>query len=230
MAKRKRRNSKKRRNTKRFRKGSRSITSVRMGKALFPNEVFVRLKYADTFNVQSAVASLSHHAIRGNGMFDPDQSLGGHQPRGYDQYAAIYNNYMVYASKVSYVIANSDSTTAKGIVLHQTSQAPATVAFPYHNTELPYHMGPKHLLGPTNEGYHDVKLKGYMTTKRIYGDKDLEEDEFGAPISTVPIKQWYHVLSWSNYEVVFPASYNLEISLKVTYFAKFFDRKQVVAS
>lgn len=229
MAKRKRRNSTKRRGTKRFRKGSRSITSVRMGKALFPNEVFVRLKYHDGFNL-SAAAGSSFHAIRGNGMFDPDFSLGGHQPRGFDQYADIYQNYMVYASKVSYVVANNQSTTAKGLVLYQTSTTPATLPRPWINTELPYHMGPKHLLSPTNQGYHDVKFKGYMTTKRIYGDKDLEETDYGANVLATPQKEWFHVLTWANYLASFPATYDLEIQLKVTYFAKFFNRKQVLAS
>ncbi len=230
MPKRKRRPSKKRRRTKKFRKSSSAITSVRMGTALFPNEVFVRLKYHDNFSATGATAA-SFHAMRGNSLFDPDFSLGGHQPRGFDQYAAIYHNYQVFASKISYELRNNESSNEKGLVLHPTSTAPTNLANPFHAVELPYYQGPKHLPGAAAVDAHNVKFKGYMTTKKIYGDKDLEEDEYGALVTTNPNKAWFWNLTWGDYNTAVGVnSYNLSIYIKVTYFAKFYNRKNVIAS
>lgn len=38
--------------------------------------------------------------MRGNGCYDPDVAVGGHQPLGFDQYMALYNKYYVKSSTI----------------------------------------------------------------------------------------------------------------------------------
>lgn len=38
--------------------------------------------------------------LRGNGAYDPHSSIGGGQPTGWDNYAALYNEYYVVASRI----------------------------------------------------------------------------------------------------------------------------------
>ena len=71
-------------------------------KSLLGNSRIVKLKYAHVQNAQ--VPQLAQPAIqtwRANNVFDPQHSAGGHQPRGYDQMAELYNDYCVVASRIS---------------------------------------------------------------------------------------------------------------------------------
>lgn len=60
----------------------------------------IRLRYAEliTFDV-SAINVLATKEYCANGLFDPNLSLGGHQPRGFDEWIQIYNEYTVIGSK-----------------------------------------------------------------------------------------------------------------------------------
>jgi len=61
-----------------------------------------KLRLVDKFEMD-LTSTLTAYQIqyRANGMYDPYVPLGGHQPRGFDQYMAIYNTYTVLGSTVS---------------------------------------------------------------------------------------------------------------------------------
>lgn len=76
---------------------NRSLVSV--GRA-FPKKIRTVLRYAtDVFGALNP-GSLSYAQLffKANGLYDPEDAIGGHQPYGFDQYAAIYNHYHVYKS------------------------------------------------------------------------------------------------------------------------------------
>lgn len=53
--------------------------------------------YYDGVLIDQSVTSATYveASIRLNSLFDPEYPIGGHQPRGYDQWSTMYNKYLV---------------------------------------------------------------------------------------------------------------------------------------
>lgn len=91
------------------------------------------LRYCDTISLNAGLAQAAHHVFRANDCYDPDQTGVGHQPRGYDQYVAMYARWFVRKSKIT-VHAGSSQYSVVGVsvttlpntslsLLDQTEQA-----------------------------------------------------------------------------------------------------------
>lgn len=59
------------------------------------------LIYSETVSL-GGVTGFQEHQWNLNGLFDPNRTGGGHQPRGFDQITALYSRYRVYG--VRYVV------------------------------------------------------------------------------------------------------------------------------
>ena len=68
---------------------------------MFPKTSLIELTYCDTVIVPTADDGISApYIFRMNSIQDPDYTSTGHQPRGADQWANIYNKYCVVGAKV----------------------------------------------------------------------------------------------------------------------------------
>lgn len=66
-----------------------------------PTVVKCSFKYGDIYNIASGATGVSNaHVFSCNGLYDPDITGVGHQPRGFDQIMALYDHYTVIASKI----------------------------------------------------------------------------------------------------------------------------------
>jgi len=70
----------------------------------FPAKMTVTLPYIITGRVNPGAVSYSDQVIRLNSCFDPDQSAVGHQPRGFDQWSLVYNQYRVSRVDVNVLV------------------------------------------------------------------------------------------------------------------------------
>lgn len=73
----------------------------------FPEKLTVTHKYATFFNANPATNSTSRFTFKCNGMFDPDDRVGGHQPLYFDQLTPVYNHYCVLKSKIKATFVQS---------------------------------------------------------------------------------------------------------------------------
>lgn len=71
-----------------------------------PTGTRITLKYADRYTLDSAVVNFGRWEWRGTSLFDPDLTATGHQPKGFDQMAALYRRYFVIGSKIKIMIGN----------------------------------------------------------------------------------------------------------------------------
>lgn len=56
----------------------------------------VTMRYSSAFTLDPTLGGITDvHVFSANGMFDPDISGTGHQPRGFDQYMPLFDHYVV---------------------------------------------------------------------------------------------------------------------------------------
>ena len=90
--------------------------------SLLGSKVKTKLRYVEYFTLNPAAAGLpATHVFSANGLYDPNITGVGHQPRGFDQLMALYDHYYVSRSKIiadfASISNNSVAPWVCGIVL-----------------------------------------------------------------------------------------------------------------
>lgn len=67
------------------------------------------LSYCDTFSLNPGAGVAGAYVFAANGLYDPDISGVGHQVNGFDQYMALYNEYLVLGSTITIWLRNTDT-------------------------------------------------------------------------------------------------------------------------
>ena len=92
------------------------MVAVPRNKLNFPTSMKTTLRYVSRIDMQPTSTAVVFASYRANGMFDPEVTLGGHQPRGFDEFMNVYSTYTVTGAKVSvnfmYEGYDGPSTTA----------------------------------------------------------------------------------------------------------------------
>lgn len=83
-------------------------------RSILPLRLSVNLIYADSFTLTGGAASYADYTFMLNGIYDPNITGTGHQPRGFDTYAGLYTQYRVHSASVRVLAANTvaDTTSA----------------------------------------------------------------------------------------------------------------------
>lgn len=94
----------------------------------FPKSIITKLRYCDFHQYSSTSGSLSKKAFAANGLYDPDIDNVGHQPLFFDNYASIYNNYVVLGSKITVTFTSRtvDKSWTVGILGDDTGTTSST--------------------------------------------------------------------------------------------------------
>jgi len=67
----------------------------------FPAVEKYQLRYSQTISIDPNVATATSALFRANSIYDPDKSVGGHQPYGHDVLEQIYNHYCVDSATIT---------------------------------------------------------------------------------------------------------------------------------
>jgi len=84
---------------------------------LFPKSMLIKLKYCQQIPINPASMLIGTHVFRLNSIFDPDQTTGGHQPYGHDEYANIYQDYVVVGAKATIRFSQITSGGQSGLYM-----------------------------------------------------------------------------------------------------------------
>lgn len=71
------------------------------------------LRYCTWFTLNPSASAYDVHKFAANAVYDPDVSISGHQPMGFDQLMAFYNHWRVFKSKIH--VANCPTSTSNSI-------------------------------------------------------------------------------------------------------------------
>lgn len=94
-------------------------------KAPIPNRFAVKLRYADYHTIDPDVAGgAGVFVLSANGLYDPNITGVGHQPRGFDQWMTMFDHYTVVGAKVTvrYISVNNLEPLIVGLNLKDSSQ------------------------------------------------------------------------------------------------------------
>lgn len=74
----------------------------------FPRQKVCRLRYVQQFQLSPTLVCASKN-FNANGMYDPDHSTGGHQPKGFDEWMNVYSHFNVLGSKCTVKCTDSNA-------------------------------------------------------------------------------------------------------------------------
>ncbi len=80
--------------------------------SLFGNRKLVKLRYHATLTLEPNAPFVAAYVFSANGLFDPDITGTGHQPRGFDEIMPLFFNYVVVQSTLSASFLQTANNTA----------------------------------------------------------------------------------------------------------------------
>jgi len=203
----------------------RAVMAVPRGITGIPLRSKAKLNYADIVDLSLSTATNVVYSFNSNSLFKPDYANAGHQPRYFDQYAALYNRYIVTRVDIDVTFNNNDTTDPVFVNLHGAIGAPTTSAGT--TAELPFHSPTKRASGyqnPTLKLSLDlVKMAG--VTRQTY----ISDDRFQALVTASPSELMtcgIYVTSASNGNI----SATCSAFVILTYHCEFFERPLVGSS
>lgn len=220
----KRRNYRKRRGNKRGGYGTNTnktmVTSLtNRGVTGVPDRFSTSLKYVETLNMDTAASGVpTSRVYRGNGLFDPDAAVGGHQPYMWDQLSALYQHYTCWGSKIIVQCRISNPFGMGGaaspvVVITPTN---TSISAPVLETAMERPRARSVLLpgnGDTRIISNSVKSAAMLTKWR----QDMQ-----ALTTADPVDQWFwHVIT----EGVDNSESNIDCTVTIFYDITFYERK-----
>lgn len=207
-----------------------------------PDRYFTKLHYSDYSNVSDALSPggmWNYFNYRGNSLFDPDEALGGTQPYAFDQLAAMYASYRVYACKIRVKIhslgpGNNSTLTQRapfyvGIFPYTTdSTPPADAGWIENMTERPFNR-----IVTQNSMNHSPQITSTMSTAKIFGLPKVAVKTgpgYDAPVTTNPVSEWFWRVCFGQLNVSSQDSQQYALEVRLTYYCEFFSRKQLPKS
>jgi len=86
----------------------------------WPQKRSQKLRYFDSIVLNAGAGAITSHLFRANSLFDPDYTGIGHQPRGFDQWMAMYQKFVVVSSRIKIMATYSAGGNASIIFILPT--------------------------------------------------------------------------------------------------------------
>lgn len=159
--------------------------SVSMGSG-FPKMLRVKMHYVDNENIITSLAAgtVGTQQYNINGLYDFDYTGTGHQPFYFDQYAAIYNHYVVTGAKITIAWVNpSNSDVVVGGYINDdvAIQAPNLNTF-CEEPEAQFRVIPANQADPVYLTFYWSAAKFFTGRKdNILADNSLQGTSSGNP-------------------------------------------------
>lgn len=193
-----------------------------------PDEMTVKLVYHDFYTHTHTSGALNVWQFRGNSVYDPDFTYTGHQPNGFDEMATLYQRYRVSGSLIqvnfSPLSSSGSNLPMVGVVVPRAEDE--SISSLNAVCELPY-AKMVNVSGNTADSAQHWQVSNYMTTKKMFGIKDIEDLDYSSVVTSNPTAYWL----WSVYtDSSNEASTSIvAITVKITYYVKFY-KKQATKS
>ncbi|AYP28762.1 MAG: putative capsid protein [Cressdnaviricota sp.] len=205
---------------KRSRKTKYRITAI--PGQIIAQSVMANLTYSESTYFTSATGVPNVFVWNLNSVYDPNRTGTGHQPKGFDQYAALYSKYRV--TKVKYTVYLSNQTSYDSAVCVAptnfllSSSMPPDVMNEFPGAQFEY--CPRVTVGLPKE------LKGSVDLAKLTGRDSksyLADDIYASDVATSPSELM--MLNIAIQDVTGAQSVTVYYNIKLQYQVLFFDPK-----
>lgn len=194
----------------------------------FPDFMVANIRYNDQFSLSASGSTAGRQIMSLNNLHDPDVTGFGHQPIAYDQFAAIYGNFVVLASRID--VQFSTGTASSG-----SSAGPFVIGISgnsqnsFSTTASDLIEQPRsvtNLVGRDN-GTSVQSLSLTYSPKACLGLNASDDTVAGSTSGTAPSKQFYACVWESDRS---GSSGTVIANVTVTYRVKFYNIKNISPS
>jgi len=196
------------------------------GQLPLPNRILTRHRYCQTFTMDGATGAAATYTLSLNGLYQPIVA-SGHQPMGFDQFAALYQNYKVVGAKITATYTNLSNTTDTGnqyvgIQFHENSSyAPGYITQIAERGRCVYK-----LLGLANSGHDTQKCSMKWSLKKWYGQNNVKGQDVAGTISSNPAQECYaSIFSVADYDGQNPGA--CDVLVTIDYIVEWFTPLQM---
>lgn len=146
-----------------------------------------RFRYFEQQFSTAATGALTTYVYSANGMYDPDITGVGHQPRGFDQLMPMYDHYAVLSSGIHINVANASTAAILfGICPVDTATARSSV-----NDYMEDRKSKWVIVAPINSGTCVKSLSHYLDVGKFLNRKVKYEDDLKGTDSSNPAEGVY---------------------------------------
>lgn len=167
-------------------------------KAPMPNKFATKLRYAETFTIDpEALGFAGTHVFSHNGIYDPNITGVGHQPRGFDQIMPMYDHYTVIGSKITVTFTSAGIAGAGGPLLVGIACKDSATTSPNVNDYMEGRNVVSRVLNRSSSSAesHSITLTKTCSTKKFLGvSKPLANALIRGDSANNPNEQAYYHL------------------------------------
>lgn len=165
----------------------------------------VRLRYCDEITLDPALGGIASHYFLANGMYDPDHSLGGHQPLGFDQMMAGYDHFTVIGSRIKVTPVNNGAGTGTpgyfGVILDDNSTlsyASAAQCLESKQGKGGIMVSQKSINGNQRSAWRSFSAKKFFRKNAIVGAAEYKGSESADPTEKAYFGIWNAAVGTNN--------------------------------
>lgn len=193
-----------------------------------PESMMCKLVYHDSYTHTHTSGAQQLWELRANSVYDPDYTYTGHQPTGFDEMAALYQRYLVTAASIE-VQASPLSSGGSNIpivvaILPRLEQNSISDT----NTVCENPKAVSKVISGSTSDAPSRTISKYITMKKILGVSNLDDLDYSAPVTTNPTQGVFFSI-YSNSANQGSTSI-AALTVKVTYYVKFYKKQTVTSS
>lgn len=191
------------------------------GVSIVPDRLLVRLKYS-TQQLSAAATSVTRRFAL-NGLYDPDLTGVGHQPKAFDEWMAFYEKYEVKSSTIKFNLINRSGVEIQACCMPSLSSTALTTISEMQ--EAPY---ARYVSLSGDDGGSATKfLMNKMNVKKLEGRNTYSVNFTGSTSANpVALQEWHLLISSADNATNYSWTYQCEI----VYSCIFYNRRQLSQS
>lgn len=215
---------------RRFRR--RTFRRRKIPRGPFPAAKIAKLRWTNYYGLESTTGALSRINISCNSPYQPD-STSTRQPFGWDQWAALYNHYVVLGAKVHVYLQPLDAfgatTDAVPMVAGIRVNEDGILPYTDYKDMVASRMTKFSMIG-TEKTSKRRKLMQTYSARKFFNVRDVKDnlDRLGAAVTAAPTEQAFFQLWYQSSDIT--TTTTMSAFVMVDYIVAFSERKNPALS